>query len=329
MPNNHQHAESSHLHAHHAGDAAHAHFFENRSQKILSWSLVLTLCFAIVEVIAGFASNSLALISDAGHMVTDAAALGLALLAQIISRRPPSAKHSFGFGRAEALAAFINAIAMLALVSWIIFEAVQRFAKPEPVKGAMVLTVAAIGLAINLIVAWVLSHDKESLNTKAALLHVMGDMLGSVAAIVAGAVIFQTGWMQIDPLLSICVSLLILKSTISILAQSYHFLMQGVPHHIGYVEVGDDLAGIDGVLSVHDLHVWEMSPGQPALIGHVEISNLLEWPQVLRDIKAMLLERYGIDHVTMQPELPDMAVGHVCVLTQPAERSHDHHYHHH
>ncbi|MFD2272884.1 hypothetical protein ACFS07_21770 [Undibacterium arcticum] len=132
--------------------------------------------------------------------------------------------------------------------------------------------------------------------------------------------------MQIDPLLSICVSLLILKSTISILAQSYHFLMQGVPHHIDYVEVGDHLADIDGVLSVHDLHVWEMSPGHPALIGHVEIGDLRQWPQVLHEIKTMLLERHGIDHVTMQPELPDMAVGHVCVLTQPAESGHHHHH---
>jgi cobalt-zinc-cadmium efflux system protein len=132
--------------------------------------------------------------------------------------------------------------------------------------------------------------------------------------------------MQIDPLLSIIVSLLILKSTIGILGQSYHFLMQGVPHHIDYVEVGDNLASIEGVLSVHDLHVWEMSPGQPALIGHVEVSDLLKWPQVLHDIKGMLLERHGIDHVTMQPELPDMAVGHVCVLTQPTAPVQHHHH---
>jgi cobalt-zinc-cadmium efflux system protein len=300
---------SSHLHAHRAGDAKHRHFFEERNQKILAWALVLTLGFSFVEVIAGFASNSLALISDAGHMVTDAAALGLALLAQIIAKRPPSAKHSFGFGRAEALAAFVNGLAMLAVIGWIAFEATQRLSKPEAVQGKMVVIVAAIGLMINLVVAWVLSHDKKSVNTRAALVHVMGDLLGSVAAIVAGAVIYLTGWLQIDPLLSLFVSLLILKSTIGVLRESYHFLMEGVPHHIDYLLVGKDLAEIRGVLSVHDLHVWEMSPGYPALIGHVEVRELQEWPDVLRAIRAMLLNQYGIDHVTLQAEVPGMAEG--------------------
>lgn len=297
---------SSHLHAHRAGDAQHRHFFEERNQKILAWALMLTLSFAFIEVFVGFASNSLALISDAGHMVTDAAALGLALLAQMIAKRPPSAKHSFGFGRAEALAAFVNGLAMLAVVSWIAFEATQRLSNPETVQGKMVIIVATIGLMINLIVAWVLSRDKKNVNTKAALVHVMGDLLGSVAAIVAGAVIYLTGWLPIDPLLSLFVSLLILKSTISVLRESYHFLMEGVPHHINYLQVGKDIAEIKGVLSVHDLHVWEMSPGHPALIGHVEMRDLQDWPDVLRAIRTMLLSRYDIDHVTLQAEVPGM-----------------------
>ena len=293
---------SAHLHAHHAGDAKHVHVAEGRSRFALGFALVLTLCFAVVEVTAGFLSNSLALISDAGHMVTDAAALGLALLAQMIAKRPPSARHSFGFGRAEALAAFVNGLAMLAVVAWIVFEAVRRFAAPLPVAGATVLIVAAIGLAINLGVAWLLSRDQDSINTRAALVHVMGDVLGSVAALVAGAVIYLTGWMQVDPLLSVLVSLLILTSPISILRESYHSLMEGVPHAIDYLSVGADLATVPGVLSVHDLHVWDMSPGQPALIGHLEIHSLQEWPQVLDAVKAMLLARHGIDHVTLQPE---------------------------
>lgn len=294
---------SSHLHAHRTGDAKHRHVSEGRSEKILVWSLALTLGFSAVEAIAGLWSNSLALLSDAGHMVTDATALGLALLAQIIARRPPSAKHSFGFGRAEALAAFVNALVMLAVIGWIAFEAAQRLVKPEPVKGETVFIVATIGLAVNLLVAWVLSHDKHSLNTRAALMHVLGDLLGSVAALIAGAVIYYTGWMPIDPLLSIFVSLLILKSTINILRESYHFLMEGVPHHIDYMQVGADLAMIQGVLSVHDLHVWEMSPGQPALIGHIVVRELQEWPGVLAAVKGMLLEKHGIDHVTLQAEL--------------------------
>ena len=305
MPNNPHSAASSHLHAHRAGDASHHHVAENRSQKILAWSLAITFAFAIIEVAAGFLSNSLALISDAGHMVTDATALGLALMAQIIAKRPPSAKNSFGFGRTEALAAFVNSLIMLAVIGWIGFEAIQRFSHPEPVKGAIVFVVAAIGLVANLVVAWTLSHDHKSVNTKAALVHVIGDLLGSIAALIAGAVIYLTGWLLIDPLLSIFVSLLILKSTVSVLRESFHFLMEGVPHHIDYVQVGTDLAAVKGILSVHDLHVWEMTPGEPALIGHVEIRDLQEWPDVLRAVKAMLLKQHHIDHVTLQPEMPE------------------------
>jgi cobalt-zinc-cadmium efflux system protein len=295
-------ASSAHLHAHLDGDARHAHYIEERSQKALGIALGLTLLFALVEVVTGFMSNSLALISDAGHMVTDAAALGLALLAQLIAKRPPSARHSFGFVRAEALAAFVNSLAMLCLVAWIVYEAAHRLASPQPVQGFTVLVVAGIGAAINILVAWVLSRDEQNINTRAALVNVLGDLLGSLAAIAAGAIIYFTGWVRIDPLLSIFVSLLILKSTWGILRESYHFLMEGVPHHIDYLQVGADLARVPGVVSVHDLHVWDMSPGEPALIGHLEIRDLDEWPAVLHAVRTMLLDKHGIDHVTLQPE---------------------------
>jgi cobalt-zinc-cadmium efflux system protein len=300
-PQNQSGADPS-LHAHKKGDARHTHSKQASNQNLLLIALVLTLGFSGVEGAAAYFANSLALISDAGHMVTDAAALGLALLAQIISRRPPSPKHSFGFGRAEALAAFVNSIAMLALVLWIVIEAVSRFANPHKVDGLTVTVVAAIGLLMNIVVAWVLSRDKQSVNTRAALVHVMGDLLGSVAALIAGVVIQLTGWMPIDAILSILVSLLILKSTISILHESYHFLMEGVPLHIDYLQVGTDLKNIPGVLAVHDLHVWEMTPSFPALIGHIEIANMQEWPQIMARINAMLLDKHGIDHVTLQPE---------------------------
>ena len=291
------------LHAHKKGDAQQGHSKEVSNQHLLLIALLLTIGFAIVECTAAYFANSLALISDAGHMVTDAAALGLALLAQIISRRPPSPKHSFGFGRAEALAAFVNSIAMLALVLWIVIEAVSRFATPHEVDGFTVTVVAAVGLVMNIVVAWVLSRDKKSVNTRAALVHVIGDLLGSVAALVAGVVIQMTGWMPIDAILSILVSLLILKSTISILKESYHFLMEGVPLHIDYLQVGADLKKIPGVLAVHDLHVWEMTPSFPALIGHIEIAQISEWPHIMGLINQMLLDKHGIDHVTLQPEI--------------------------
>ncbi len=290
------------LHAHKKGDAKHTHSKQVSNQNLLLIALVLTLGFSGVEGAAAYFANSLALISDAGHMVTDAAALGLALLAQIISRRPPSPKHSFGFGRAEALAAFVNSIAMLALVVWIVIEAISRFYDPHKVDGLTVTVVAAIGLVMNIVVAWVLSRDKKSVNTRAALVHVMGDLLGSIAALIAGVVIQLTGWMPIDAILSILVSLLILKSTISILHESYHFLMEGVPLHIDYLQVGTDLRAVPGVLAVHDLHVWEMTPSFPALIGHIEISDMQDWPKIMSTINAMLLDKHGIDHVTLQPE---------------------------
>ncbi|MGX9219869.1 cation diffusion facilitator family transporter [Massilia varians] len=293
---------SDHLHAHLDGDASHTHVIEGRSQLALGVALGLTLLFAVIEVITGFISNSLALISDAGHMVTDAAALGLALLAQAIAKRPPSSRHSFGFVRAEALAAFVNSLAMLALVAWIAWEAVQRLLHPEPVQGGVVLVVAAIGASINLLVAWILSRDNQSINTRAALVNVMGDLLGSIAAIASGAIIFFTGWLRVDPILSIFVAMLILRSTSGILRESYHFLMEGVPHEIDYLEVGASLKAIEGVLDVHDLHVWDMSPGHPALIGHLEIASLEQWPTVLAAVRAMLREKHGIDHVTLQPE---------------------------
>ena len=290
------------LHAHKKGDARHTHSKQVSNQNLLLIALVLTLGFAVIEGAAAYFANSLALISDAGHMVTDAAALGLALFAQIISRRPPSPKHSFGFGRAEALAAFVNSLAMLALVAWIVFEAISRFYDPHQVDGLTVTVVASIGLLMNIVVAWVLSRDKKSVNTRAALVHVMGDLLGSIAALIAGIVIQLTGWMPIDAILSILVSLLILKSTISILRESYHFLMEGVPLHIDYLQVGKDLRGVPGVLAVHDLHVWEMTPSFPALIGHIEIADMQEWPQIMSRINVMLLDQHGIDHVTLQPE---------------------------
>jgi len=298
------------LHAHKQGDAKHSHAKEVSNQNLLLIALVLTLGFSGVEGAAAYFANSLALISDAGHMVTDAAALGLALLAQIISRRPPSPKHSFGFGRAEALAAFVNSIAMLALVVWIVVEAVSRFYDPHQVDGLTVTVVAAIGLLMNIVVAWVLSRDKKSVNTRAALVHVMGDLLGSIAALIAGIVIQLTGWMPIDAILSILVSLLILKSTISILRESYHFLMEGVPLHIDYLQVGSDLKKVPGVLAVHDLHVWEMTPSFPALIGHIEIERINEWPEIMAHINEMLLSKHGIDHVTLQPEVAGMVDEH-------------------
>jgi cobalt-zinc-cadmium efflux system protein len=234
-------------------------------------------------------------------MATDAASFFVALIAQFVARRPPSARASFGYARAEVLAAFVNALAMLALVVWIAVEAVSRLLQPIPVQGPVVMAVAIVGLAINLFVAWMLSRARGSLNARGALLHVFGDILGSVAAIAAGAVIAFTGWMPIDPILSVAVALLILRSTIALLRESAGVLLERVPEHLSYEEVGRALVALPGVTGVHDLHIWTMSADRPALSAHVTLADGAQWPAVLAVAQRMLAREFGIDHVTLQP----------------------------
>jgi len=297
MPHAHDHAHD-HDHGAVAGDAHGA----------LTLALVLTGGFAVVEAVAGWWSGSLALLSDAGHMLTDAAALGLALFALRYARKPPTMRASYGHGRAEVLAAFVNAIAMLAIV----VEAVHRLWAPQPVAGAAVLGVAVVGLAINAFVAWRLGHASGSVNARAALLHVMGDMLGSVAAIVAGAVIVATGWTPIDPILSIVVALLILRSTWTLLRQTTDVLMERVPAHLDYAAIGRRLASIPGVRDVHDLHVWSMGSSETALSAHMGIASGDAWPAILAEAQRCMREEHGIHHLALQPDWPvgPRATGH-------------------
>ena len=272
------------------------------ARQALTRALILTGAFALVEAAGGWLAGSLALLSDAGHMLTDTAALGLALFAQWIARRPPSRRASYGYARAEVLAAFINALALLALVVFIAIEAVRRLLAPQPVAGGAVLAIAFVGLVVNLTSAWILARAGASLNARSALLHVLSDLLGSVAAIIAGAVIVFTGWMPIDPILSLAVSLLILRSTWRLLAQSTGVLMEGVPAHLSYEEIGRALARVPGIAAIHDLHVWHMTSDRAALSAHVLIREPAEWPQTLAAAQRLLTERFGIDHVTLQPD---------------------------
>lgn len=268
----------------------------------LTGALALTLSFAFVEAIAGFYSGSLALISDAGHMLTDSTALGLAALAAWLARRPPSARHTYGLVRAEILAALVNGLLMLALISFIAFEAVDRFAHPREIHGGTVTVVAVIGLLINLGVAWKLSHGGHDLNTRAALLHVIGDLMGSVAAITAGLVITFTGWTPIDPLLSLLVAGLILVSAWRLLSEALHVLLEAVPSHIDVQEVSQRMSALDGVVSVHDLHIWTLSSGQVALSAHLDVETPTAWPRILKQERVLLGEEFKIGHVTLQPE---------------------------
>jgi len=268
----------------------------------LLWALIVTISFAAIETIGGWWSSSLALLGDAGHMLTDATALGLAAFAAWVAKQPPSARHSYGLVRAEAVAALVNSLFMLIIVIAIAYYAIERLRNPQPVMGGTVMVIAAIGLIVNMIVAIILHRSEKTLNTRAALLHVMGDLLGSVAALIAGGVIYFTGWMPIDPILSLVICALILYSSFNLLREAFHVIMEGVPLYIDLPEVGQAMAGVNDVESVHDLHIWTLSSGLVALSAHILISDMARWERILDTLRRLLHDRYDIDHVTLQPE---------------------------
>ena len=268
----------------------------------LGAAVALTLAYALVEAAGGWWSGSLALLADAGHMATDGAALGLAALAAWAARRPASERHSFGLGRAEMFAALANSLVMLAVVALLAFEAFARLEQPVAVRGGAVSAVAAAGLAVNLWVARLLSGGARNMNTRGALLHVLGDILGSVAALTAGVVIATTGWTPIDPLLSLFIAALLVFSSLRLLREAVHALMEGVPPELSLAEVGTAMAAVPGVVSVHDLHIWMLSGERVSLSAHVEVPALARWEDILRALQHVAAERFRIDHVTLQPE---------------------------
>ncbi|OGT19255.1 MAG: cation transporter [Gammaproteobacteria bacterium RBG_16_57_12] len=279
------------------------HHRPQASGRTLAWSMAVILAFAAVEALSGWWAGSLALLGDAGHMVSDATGLGIALLAVWIARSPPSSRHSYGLVRAEVLAALLNGLFMLAVVGGIIFVAIGRLRHPQVVQGGTVAVVAFIGLLVNIVVFWLLSRGEQNLNVRAALLHVLGDLLGSVAALVAGVVIWLTGWTPIDPLLSILICLLILYSSLHLLRDVANVIMEAVPHHLDLPQVGKAMAAVEGVESIHDLHIWAVSSDLVALSAHVVIRDMTVWEAVLNRLLRLLKEQYGIGHVTLQPEL--------------------------
>lgn len=290
-------------HDHHQHDSQHKHHHHGSGNALL-WPVLLTLGFAIVEAAGGWFTGSLALMGDAGHMFSDSAALGLAWLGMWMARKPPSVKHSYGLMRAEVMVALVNGLLMLAVVTVIAVEAIQRLHAPTQVQGAEVMLIAFLGLVVNLIVAWRLGHDQHNLNSRAALLHVIGDVLGSLAALAAGAVIYFTGWLPIDPILSLFISALILFSTLNLLREVLHVLMEGVPHHLDLGSVGRAMGEVAEVREVHDVHIWTLSSSVVALSAHVVLQDMEAWPRVLPALRELLHQRFAIDHVTLQPEIP-------------------------
>jgi len=284
-----------------AGGHAHSGSHSSDSGRRLMVALGLTLGFAAVEAIAGWWSGSLALVSDAGHMLTDSVSLGLAAVAERLSRRPASSRHSYGLQRAEVLAGLLNTVLMLALIAALAVAGVGRLLSPQPVHGEAVSLVAGIGLALNILVALLLSRGEQTINMRGALLHVLGDLLGSLAALVAGLVIIFSGWTPIDPILSLCIAGLILLSSLRLLQDTLHTLMEGVPRHLSLEEIGRAIAARPKVRAVHDLHLWAVSSRQVALSAHLVVEDLAHWQEVLADV-AEKLHELGIDHATLQPE---------------------------
>ena len=290
----------------HSHDHSHHHDHANgTSSRLLLIGLLLTLSFAALEALGGWWSGSLALLGDAGHMFSDSAALGIALVAARMMLRPPSQRLSYGHGRIEVVAAITNSVFMLFIVVGIVAEAIERTSQPGNIDAVTVMLIGTAGLVVNIVVAFVLSRDSHSLNTRAALLHVFGDLLGSVAAIVSGVVIYLWGWMMIDPLVSVFICALIVVSSVRLLREAILIIMEGVPGHIDLREVGEAMARADSrVKSVHDLHIWTLSSGLIALSAHITLTNLNEWQEILQAEQSLLDRDFQISHVTLQPEVP-------------------------
>jgi cobalt-zinc-cadmium efflux system protein len=278
----------------------------------LTLALVLTAGFMGVEVVAGVWTGSLALIADAGHMLTDAASLALALVAARTSRRKADALRTYGYGRARVLAAFVNGIALFAIAVWIVIEAVQRLAEPAPVLAGPMLAVAAAGLGVN-VIAWLILRGGADLNTRGALAHVLSDLLGSLAAIVAAGVILATGWTSADPLLSIVVAALIARTGWGVTRESVHFLLEGAP--AGFDEAGVARAlveSVPAVRAVHHVHAWTVGADDAYITLHVEVDEGIRPDPVIGAVRAHLVDRHGFHHVTVQVE-------HACCDAQSHE----------
>lgn len=274
------------------------------SRMRLIIALFITAGYMVVEAVGGFLFNSLALLADSGHMLSDVMALGLSWLALHIGKRSPTDKHTFGFKRTEILAALMNGVALWAIVGLLFYEAVRRFFHPPAVEGAGMLIVASVGLAVNLLIAALLFRARgENLNIRSAFIHVIADALGSAGAILAAVVILATGLNWVDPLVSVLIGFLILFSSWELLKESVHILMEGVPAGLQVSDIERTLLEQQGVCCVYDLHVWSITSNRHALSAHVVLSDPAEdRNQVLKQLNNVLVEKFYIDHTTIQIE---------------------------
>jgi cobalt-zinc-cadmium efflux system protein len=295
----HSHHGRSHGHHHHGG--------AGRNRRRLAITLGLVVVYMLAEVVGGILSGSLALLADAGHMLSDAAALGLSLFAIWISQRPPTPRRTWGYYRIEILAALVNGVTLVVLSIFILREAYERLWDPAPVDAPILMAVAVGGLLVNLVSLGILSGGRdESLNVRGAWLHVLTDALGSVQAIVAGALIWTFGWTWADPAASVLISLLVIYSAWDLLRDTVGVLMEGAPRHIDVDEVRNCLMELPCVVAVHDLHVWTITSGMESLSCHVVVEDGQSYCDALTEVRATLHDRFGIHHMTVQVEPAEM-----------------------
>jgi cobalt-zinc-cadmium efflux system protein len=313
------------MHSHaHAG----SHCHHGGTGQILKWSLVATSVFVIVEIVAGVQAHSLALISDAGHNATDAVALLFTWFAFYLQTKPANDTKTYGYHRMGVLAAFLNAITLVALSGWILYESVQRFQNPEPVHENIMMAIAGLGLLLNGGIMWGLRTAKnDDLNVRSAFVHMLGDALGSVAIIAGAIAIRYTGWQRIDPALSVAIAILIIWTAWDIVHESLNILLEGLPRGLEYQAVMAAMREVDGVLDVHDLHIWSLGSSTHALSCHALIEDVPPSTSdgILQRLNNMLCERFAIRHTTVQFE-------HVsCVMSESGcvlpTGSHAHHQH--
>ncbi|MCO5092972.1 cation diffusion facilitator family transporter [Bosea sp. (in: a-proteobacteria)] len=295
------HDHSGHNHDHGDHDHSHAPAVTADNERKILVSFVLIFLFMIVEAVGGVMSGSLALLADAGHMLTDAIALGLAYIAFRLGRRAADSRRSFGYARFEVIAGFVNALTLFGIVGWIVYEAVERFLEPRPILVGSMFVVASVGMVVNLFVLWYLTRgDSEHVNIKGAVLHVMGDLLGSVGAIVAAIVIWYTGWTPIDPILSVFVSLLILRSAWGLLKKTLHILLEGAPANAEADKIAAHLKGtVEGVQNIHHVHVWSITSGRVLATLQLQPKADADLAAVVRRAERELKERFGIEHPTI------------------------------
>jgi cobalt-zinc-cadmium efflux system protein len=295
-------------HVSHGADGDHSHhhhFLKETPEARIRAALVLTLATMAASIVGGLIAHSLALLSDAGHMLADAFALGLALVAQRVAARPRTQARTYGSRRAETLAAFVNALALAVTSIWVVLEAGERWRNPPAVKGGWIVGVACGSLIVNLVAARVLAGTKgENANTRAALSHVLSDVAGSAAAVVAGVLVLVFGWTRADPAISVVLALLILWGAFSLISQTAGVLMEGVPSGLDLRELERTIRGAPGVGDLHDLHAWTISDGFDAVTVHVVLDGTHHGTEVAMDVSQRIRKDHGIDHVTVQPEPP-------------------------